>query len=481
MAAVAPLRAGLPLCVDCDGTLIRTDLLHESVLLLVKKSWLSIFLLPLWLLRGKAYLKQQISLRVSIDPRTLPYEPEIIDLVQQARAEGRLTVLATASTKSQADAIADHLGLFDRVEATGMEVNLAGGNKSAHLEGLFGRGGFFYAGNSRTDLAVCASSAGAIVVSPSQSLLRAAAEHVPVVQAIVPPRPGLKTWLRAIRVHQWPKNLLVLIPVLAAHQASNLQALSNAFLAMLAFSLCASAVYVINDLLDLQSDRRHERKRHRPFASGLLSIAQGAVLVPLLLGATMAVCAFLPWLFGLTLLAYFVVTCLYSFWLKNQVVVDVLLLASLYTSRIIAGAAATGIQPSFWLLAFSMFIFLSLATVKRYSEMLMVLQRSEDKAAGRGYFVSDMPVLMSLGTAAGYIAILILALYVNSADVGGLYANRWALWMTLPPLLYWISRIWMKTHRGEMHDDPVVFAATDRQSWILACLVALALLLAAWH
>ena len=466
-----------PLCIDCDGTLIRTDLLHESVLLLVKASPLSLLKLPFWLMKGKAHLKQQIAQRVSLNAQSLPYEPEVLELIKQARTQGRNVVLATASPRGQAEAIATHLALFDRVEATDANTNLAGHNKAAHLEKLFGRGGFDYAGNSRADLPVWAASAGAIVVSSSQSLQKAAASSVAVLQVVKPLPQSLKVYAKAIRVHQWLKNLLVFVPVLAAHQISP-GPIKAALLAFVSFSLCASAVYVINDLLDLSSDRLHARKRNRPFASGALPISQGLVMAPALLLTSALIATQLPLAFAATLLAYFVVTCLYSFWLKNQVIVDVLMLASLYTSRIIAGSAATLIVPSFWLLAFSMFMFLSLAIVKRYSEMLVAIQQNKTKAAGRGYLVSDMPVLVSLGASAGYMAILILALYVNSPDLNGLYPRRWALWLALPPLLYWISRVWMKTHRGEMHDDPVVFAATDKQSWILAVLIGCALLAA---
>jgi len=468
----------LPLCVDCDGTLIRTDLLHESVLLLLKKSWLSVFWLPLWLLKGKAHLKHRIAERVALDPSTLPYNEDILALTRRARTEGRRTVLATASTRGQAEAVEAHLGLFDQILASEEHINLAGANKAAGLESLFGRKGFIYAGNSRADLPVWASSGGAVIVTRSGALVDATAKVAPVLQTIAPAKPTLKTYARALRVHQWLKNLLVFIPLLAAHQTSNLTAVGAAILAFVAFGLCASAVYVINDLLDLPSDRVHPRKQTRPFASGAMPIVQGVLMVPCLLAAAALVCLQLPLVFSGALLAYFATTCLYSFWLKNQVIVDVLLLASLYTSRIIAGAAATAIVPSFWLLALSMFIFLSLAIVKRYSEMLVVQQQNKQRAVGRGYWVNDLPVLMSLGSAAGYCAILILALYVNSPDVSGLYANRWALWMVPPPLLYWISRIWMKAHRGELHDDPVVFAATDKQSWVIAVCIGAALWIA---
>jgi len=471
------MTRSLPLCVDCDGTLIRTDLLHESVLLLAKSSPLSLLKLPFWLLKGKAHLKQQIAQRVSLNAQTLPYDPEVLDLIRHARAQGRSVVLATASPRGQAEAIAAHLDLFDRVEATDALINLAGPNKAAHLESLFGRGGFDYAGNSRADLPVWAVSAGAIVVSSSQSLHKAAAASVSVLQVVKQLPRSLKVYAKAIRVHQWLKNLLVFVPVLAGHQLSA-GPITAALLAFAAFSLCASAVYVINDLLDLSSDRVHARKRNRPFASGALPISHGLVMAPGLLLASALIAAQLPIAFAGTLVAYFAVTCLYSFWLKNQVIVDVLMLASLYTSRIIAGSAATSIVPSFWLLAFSMFMFLSLAIVKRYSEMLVAIQQNKTKAAGRGYVVSDLPVLVSLGSAAGYMAILILALYVNSPDLNGLYPRRWALWLVLPPMLYWISRVWMKAHRGEMHDDPVVFAATDKQSWVIALLIGCVLLAA---
>ena len=471
------MTRSLPLCVDCDGTLIRTDLLHESVLLLAKSSPLSLLKLPFWLLKGKAHLKQQIAQRVSLNAQTLPYDPEVLDLIRHARAQGRSVVLATASPRGQAEAIAAHLDLFDRVEATDAVTNLAGPNKAAHLEGLFGRGGFDYAGNSRADLPVWAVSAGAIVVSSSQSLHKAAAASVSVLQVVKQLPRSLKVYAKAIRVHQWLKNLLVFVPVLAGHQLSA-GPITAALLAFAAFSLCASAVYVINDLLDLSSDRVHARKRNRPFASGALPISHGVVMAPGLLLAAALIAAQLPIAFAATLVAYFAVTCLYSFWLKNQVIVDVLMLASLYTSRIIAGSAATSIVPSFWLLAFSMFMFLSLAIVKRYSEMLVAIQQNKTKAAGRGYVVSDLPVLVSLGASAGYMAILILALYVNSPDLNGLYPRRWALWLVLPPMLYWISRVWMKAHRGEMHDDPVVFAATDKQSWVIAVLIGCVLLAA---
>lgn len=465
-------QADLPLCIDCDGTLVQTDLLYESLLLLMKKSLASCFAAPFWLLKGKAYFKQQVAKYVSIDASTLPYNQRVVGLVRAARDQGRTTVLATAAPEKFANAVSEHLGLFDRVVSTNDQMNLAGLAKAACLEHLFGNKGFVYAGNGRADLPVWARSGGAIIVSSSSSLLKSAATVSPVLEVIAGPKSSPRLWLRAIRVHQWLKNLLIFVALFAAHKFGDIRALQAAVLAFFAFSFCSSAVYVINDLLDLPSDRTHKRKKNRPFASGAIPIPQGVLSAAVLLVLALIICAFLTPAFAGALLGYFVLTSLYSFWLKGQVIVDVMLLASLYTSRILAGAAATEIIPSFWLLAFSMFIFLSLALIKRYSEIQALHQEKKIQTAGRGYTVSDEPVLLSLGTAAGYGAVLILALYINSPDTEGLYPNRWALWFILPPILYWISRAWLKAHRNEMHDDPVVFAVTDKQSWaIICCLV----------
>jgi 4-hydroxybenzoate polyprenyltransferase len=285
-------------------------------------------------------------------------------------------------------------------------------------------------------------------------------------------------YVKAMRLHQWLKNLLVLLPALAAHRIGNLETLGTAMLAFLAFGLCASSVYVLNDLLDLPSDRVHERKRRRPFASGRIPVAHGAVMVPLLLAASAAVALQLEPAFQLVLLVYLVITAAYSVRLKNDVIIDVIVLACLYTIRVVAGSAATQIVPSFWLLAFSLFLFFSLALVKRYSELFAALQNERTRAAGRGYEVADLPLLMAMGVSCGMGAILVLALYVNSPDVTRMYAQPILLWLIVPLLLYWVSRIWMKTHRGQMHDDPVVFAARDRTSMAVALLVMVVMAMA---
>jgi 4-hydroxybenzoate polyprenyltransferase/phosphoserine phosphatase len=466
-------KPNVPLCVDCDGTLIATDLLHESTVKLLKaRPWL-ILALPLWLAQGKATLKQNIAQRVELDVRHLPYRAEVIELVSQAREQGRTTVLATASHERYAKAVAEHVGVFDEVLASTPERNLLGVAKRDLLVQRFGDKGFDYAGDSHADRAVWQSARQAIVVSHRVSVQRAAAQATEVAQTIQPARGSWKTMLKSMRLHQWLKNLLVFVPAAAAHRLTDVSTLGQSLIAFVAFGLCASSVYLLNDLMDVDSDRAHVRKRNRPIAAGLMPIAQAAVLTPLLLMAAFAISLLaLPWGFSAVLAFYFVCTLTYSLWLKRQVVVDVLMLAGLYTLRVIAGAAATQIVPSFWLLAFSMFVFLSLAMVKRYSEMRLAMESNKVQAVGRGYLVADMPVLMSVGTGSGLVSVMVFALYINNAELTGAFAEARWLWLVPPLLLYWMSRIWMKAQRGEVDDDPVVFAARDWQSQVVLVLSA---------
>ena len=469
----------VPLCIDCDGTLVHTDLLHESVLLLVKQAPWAIFMLPVWLLRGKAYLKERIAERVSFNWSALPYCVEVLEAIARARTAGRKVVLVTASPRAWADGIAEHLGVFDLVLATENTVNLSAGNKAQKLVALYGEKGFTYAGNARADIPVWAAALSGLVVSSSAQLLAQANAVTQVVQVVQVRKAGLVAILKGLRVHQWLKNFLVFVPLLAAHRVAGPDGFVQVGLAFLAFSFCASAVYVLNDLLDLESDRQHIRKRKRPFASGLIPVWQGVALVPGLLAVAVSLAWLLPTAFGLVLVIYFMVTLAYSMRLKRQVIVDVMLLAALYTMRIIAGAAATGIVPSFWLLAFSMFIFLSLAIVKRYSELWVTLQQQKQTAAGRGYAVSDLPVLASIGASAGMAAVLVLALYINDPETAHLYPSKIWLWLVPPAILYWVSRVWLKACRGEIDDDPVVFAVKDWQSLLIGALLALCFVLAA--
>jgi len=467
--------APIPLVIDLDGTLILADLLHESSLKLLRQQPQWALAIPLWLASGKAHLKRQIASRVALEVHSLPYNEAVLAWIRRERDSGRRVVLCTASDLRYAQQVADHLGLFDEVIASDGIDNLSAQHKARLLVERFGDAGFDYAGNSQDDVAVWQRSRLAIVVNASDGVRAQARRSATVDREIERTRTGPRDWLRAMRVHQWLKNLLVLVPLAGAYRLADLPLLLQALMAFLAFGLCASAVYIINDLMDLESDRAHPRKKLRAFASGRLSVPAGLALAAVLLSASLAIAltgrpAFLLWL-GV----YFALTLAYSFGLKSRVIVDCLALGALYTLRIIAGCAAVGLAMSFWLLAFSLFLFLSLAFVKRFSELSLVAKLGRSDARGRGYLVSDLPLVQAMGVTAGFSAVLVLALYINGDTASHTYARPESLWLTIPILLYWISRMWMQAQRGNMHDDPVVFALRDSYSLACAGLFGLAL------
>ena len=467
-----------PLCVDLDGTLIRSDLLLESFLLVIKRNPLLIFLVPLWLVRGKAVLKAEIARRVDLDPAALPYDERLIVWLAEQKRAGRALWLCTASNQRLAESVANHVGLFDGVLASSDRENLSGRVKADRLVREFGARAFDYCGNDQVDLPIWQVSRGAIVVNCDDSLVRKAASITDIVARFPRERSPLRSALKALRPHQWVKNLLLLVPLATAHRLTDIAGWGAVFEAFVAFSLCASSVYVLNDMLDLQADRAHPRKRLRPFASGDLSLLFGFVLAPGLLLVAGLLALRLPPLFAGIIAGYYVLTLAYSFWLKRQVVLDTLALAALYTVRIVAGAAAIGVPLSFWLLLFSIFLFLSLALVKRYAELEDARRTDRLGAAGRGYGVDDLPILLSLGIASGYLSVLVLALYIRDPVTSTLYQHAEIIWLLCMLLLYWISRVWLKTHRGEMHDDPVVFALKDRVSLGIGLLGAVTVWLA---
>jgi 4-hydroxybenzoate polyprenyltransferase/phosphoserine phosphatase len=467
-----------PLCVDLDGTLIRSDTLYESLLKLLSSNPLYAVMLPFWLLRGRAYLKRQIAQRVRLDVRTLPYRTELLEYLQQQSAGGRTLALATASDVLIAEKIASHLGLFGVVIASDGSKNLKGRDKASALEARFGAGKFTYVGNDWADMPVWTAAGTAIVVSNDSRLLDGAAGVAAVEHVFSTERVGPDLLFRALRVHQWVKNILVFVPLLAAHRLGDLEAVAHSCLAFVAFGLVASAVYLINDLVDIEADRYHHIKKKRPFASGALDFRAGLIGAPLLLVLAGAISWTLPVSFAFALLAYLVASQLYSFVFKKVVLADVFMLAVLYTMRIIAGATAIQVPISHWLLAFSVFLFLCLAFVKRYSELHALRVQHKQEAKGRGYLVVDFDLLASLGASSGYIAVLVLALYINSPEVKILYNKPELLWLVCLVLLYWISRVWMIAHRGHMDEDPVVFALKDRASYLAGVVCAGAIILA---
>lgn len=465
-------RPSVPLFVDLDGTLLKTDLLAESTLALIKQAPWLIFLLPFWLLRGKAYLKARIAERVSLEIDTLPLHSEFVAYLQAQHASGRTIHLATASDAKLAQPVANRLDIFQSVLCSNGTHNLRSEAKLDAILKITGGAPFDYAGNARADFPIWAKARQAIVVNPGSGVEAGARQRTKVSQ-VFDDRPTLwRIWLKQTRLHQWMKNLLIGVPLLTSH-AFNINNLVAVALAFIAFGLVASATYMLNDLFDLASDRRHPRKCQRPFAAGNLGIVPGCIgMALMLLGGLLLAASLSPW-FLLALLSYLGLTLSYSLYFKSYVLIDVLMLALLYTVRIIAGAIVINVDISSWLLAFSMFTFLSLALVKRRAELVAMEELDREGTKGRDYQLNDAPAISSMGISAGYLAVLVLALYVDSPAVSGHYSHPRLLWLLCPLMLYWTSRLWIKTSRGEMHDDPLVFSLQDSASWVVFVSMAL--------
>ncbi|MDR2365775.1 MAG: UbiA family prenyltransferase [Zoogloeaceae bacterium] len=466
---------GAPLVIDLDGALLRSDLLVETSLLLLRDHPRQCLLPFGWLARGKALLKHKLAERVNLDVTVLPYDENVLAFIRKARTEGRRVVLATASHERLAGLVARHLGVFDEVLASHARLNLAGEAKRDALLARYGEKGFDYLGNSRDDLPVWRVARKAFAANASFHCERKARALTNFEGVISCRKDRAADWIKALRLHQWLKNLLIFVPLLAAHRYAELPLLSQAMLAFFCFGLCASSVYLLNDLLDLRDDRHHAKKRLRPFASGRLSPGTGLLVFPLLLCVAFAVAlCWLPLAFTLGVLVYYGLTLAYSLWLKRLMIVDVMTLAILYTLRIVIGGVTLSIPLSFWLLAFSVFIFLSLALVKRYVELLPLREKGNgEKARGRGYHAEDFPMIMALGAASGYTAVMVLALYINDPVTRQYYHHPEFIWFSCLLLLTWISRVWILAHRGMMHDDPVIFAAKDKVSLGIVALIAL--------
>lgn len=469
-----------PLVVDMDGTLVKTDMLFESLLRVVKiKPWL-VFYIPVWLIQGREVLKRELANHALIDIGVLPFNGDVVSFLREEKSRGRRIVLATASSSDIANRVAREVGVFDDVLASQEGVNLKGRVKANALIGHFGEKGFDYIGNDQADVPVWKLSHTAHVVHSRERFanyarsLGVASGQWFMMQSLSP-----MVFLRALRVHQWVKNILVFIPLVMAHRFDESQLLLKAVLAFAAFCLCASSVYLLNDMVDVDDDRHHRSKKDRPIAAGNFPISGALVLFPMLLLAGFAVAFFAVSESFMKLLAvYYLLTLAYSFSLKRMLMIDVIVLAGLYTSRIVAGALAVDTELSFWLIAFSVFIFLSLALVKRYAELLVLQGSGADAIKGRGYSVEDLPALLSLGTASAYLSVLVMALYIDTQKVAELYSNPQILWLLCPVVLFWVSRVWMLTHRGQMHDDPIVFAMKDAVSRYTALCMALILFMA---
>jgi len=460
-----------PLCVDLDETLVKSDTLLESLVLLVRQRPLLLPRVPFWVLRGPLYLKERLAENVQLDAARLPYNQEVVSLLRKEQSRGRKIILVSGAHRSIAQGVANHLRLFNEVYGSRDGVNLIGAQKAKFLTEKYGNGGFDYIGDSRMDLHVWRHAHSGVYVGNSRSLLTAAKKHTHISEHIRGHGLSLKLLIRTLRCHQWVKNILVILPIIFAHRFQDWQALYHSFLGFFAFCFAASSIYIINDLVDLFDDRQHPDKKFRPLAAGDVSLMTGLRLVPALLALAFVCASMLPLKFSIILVCYVAATAAYSFYLKQIAIADILVLAGLYCGRLFAGGAASNITLSPWLIAFTCFFFLSLALVKRCSELLMLQTMNQSQTRGRGYTVQDTRLLVSLGVASAYISILVLALYVSSENAKSLYANKDLLWSACPIALYWISRIWLITNRGEMHSDPIAFAARDRVSWALSLVV----------
>jgi 4-hydroxybenzoate polyprenyltransferase/phosphoglycolate phosphatase-like HAD superfamily hydrolase len=467
----------IPLVVDLDGTLTPTDTLVESLIKVVKQAPFNVWRLPFWLMKGRDGFKDAIAAHAGLAAEHLPYCEPLIDYLRQEKAKGRQIILATAAHHSIADGVAKHLGLFDQVLATETGHNLKGKVKLLAIKEKVAAS-FVYAGDSQADLPIWKAAQAAVLVNVSKRTAETVRQSVPIEREFFSDDAGISVWLRALRVHQWLKNLLLFVPLLTAFSFMDINKLAAMALAFLAFSLVASATYIVNDVWDIDSDRAHPRKRFRPFASAQLPILHGlAVAAGALILAFVLACV-LPTSFFLLLLLYLVLTSAYSWGLKKYVLIDVLILSMLYTLRILAGSAAVEITTSSWLLSFSVFIFLSLALVKRCAELVWLRNNGAKVTPGRGYRVTDLVMLWPLGVGTALFAVVVFGLFISEHETQGRYETPALLWLVAIGLIYWLARLWVKTSRGEMHDDPVVYAIQDKGS-LVTLFMMLAITLAA--
>jgi len=467
-ATAAALR---PLCVDLDGTLVKSDTLVDSLFALVRTRPAQLVRLPGRLLRGKAELKAFVTETVSIDVASLPLNHALLGYLREERALGRKIYLATGADARLAHRVADHLGIFAGVLASDGATNLTGNRKLDSLRARFGEIGFDYIGNATADLPLLWNATEPMIANPSLALrIKLKARGIQTTHEFIERKPVLQSLLKAVRFHQWAKNLLISVPLLCSHALSQ----SKLFIALAAFfcfSLAASAGYIVNDLLDMEADRRHPRKLQRPFAAGDLPGIAGVAVAAVFLIAGLAGAAFLPGNFFALLLLYLATTVAYSVYLKRIVLVDVLVLSGLYSLRLLAGGSVTGTPISHWLAGFSMFLFLSLAIVKRYAELENLRAGNAVPMNGRGYRIADLDQLRSFGTASAYAAVIVFAIYITSPDVMKLYHKPQMLWLTVPLMILWLNRVWLLASRGELNEDPVAFALTDAMSLVIGAAV----------
>ena len=451
------------LAVDLDGTLLRSDLLFESVCYKLSMSFFYLFQIIKWLFSGKANLKARLADGFEFDPALLPFRRSVIDFIEQGRNNGTHTVLISASNERLVSKIAEFLECFDEAFGSDDKINLKGVNKAKFLVDRYGVNGFDYIGDSIADIPVWKEADKVLIAGASKRVIEKVSNIFSYHECIEEPLNSKISYVKILRPHQWLKNLLVFAPLIAAHSIK-LEDWFSGFIGFIAFNLIASSVYILNDLLDLAADRQHPRKRIRPFAAGDVPIKFGLLTMPLLIVLGAIVASYLPLKFALILVAYYILTLLYSFFLKRRVLVDIFTLTGLYTLRVVAGAVAAGLILSPWIVAFCLFLFLALAAIKRQTELVSNLSLGQLGSVGRDYKVDDLLIIVMIALSSGCISVLVFALYINSPAVISLYSSPWFLWGACPILLYWIIRLVLLAHRGDMHDDPVIFATKDKVS-----------------
>lgn len=477
MDEITKAARDIPLVVDLDGTLIKTNSLHEALIELISRKPIQALRATFMLTDRRAAIKAAIADNMLSNVGTIPVNEVVLETIKQARKEGRKVYLATAADRRFAEAIADLIGEFDGVFASTDEINLTGEAKADQLVAAFGARGFDYIGNDAADIPSWRVARTALISGARPHLARCIRRELPAAIMLGTRNFATGPYLRALRPHQWLKNILVALPAIAHHDF-RLSTLIIVVAAMISFSLAASSIYVINDIIDLSHDRAHPRKRHRPFAAGTVPLSHAAVLFGILAGLSIALALMLPRPFMGVLVAYFALSASYSVYLKRMVMIDVVALAALYGIRVMAGGAASDISLSHWLIGFCFFIFLSLALGKRTTEIASLLRDGVDKISGRAYHRTDLQTITALTASSGLVAVLVFALYINSPDVIVLYRHPELLWGICVILAYWLGRFCILAGRGEMNQDPIIFAATDRAS-LLAGIFVVAIFLAA--
>ncbi|NIN70682.1 MAG: UbiA family prenyltransferase [Gemmatimonadetes bacterium] len=460
-------KDGVPLIMDVDGTLIRSDLLWEGFAWILTRRPRRLLPALLALSRGRPSLKAFLARESAIDIDDLPLEPAALELIDDARAAGAKVILASAAHESQVEDLKDRVGA-DLAWGSDGVTNLKGSRKLSLIQQHFDE--FDYVGNSLADLPLWKAARRAIAVNAGPFTLRKATSLRPDIIVRHIRTSTWRLWIRQLRPHHWAKNALLFVPALAAHLSPSVELAVQLLAGFAAFSATASAVYLFNDLADLASDRAHPRKRHRPLAAGKISIPAALVAGLLSVVAAAVVAWQLSPRFAGVLAAYLVITYAYSLSLKQHLAIDVITLATLYTVRIVAGAVLVEVPLSRWFLAFSIFLFLALALAKRAVELRGAAARNATKIAGRGYRPEDLRTLSAMGVAAAAASALVYCLYITGDDVTRLYANPDLLWIGLPLFLYWNLRLWLFADRGTLQEDPVAFALKDPITYVVAAL-----------